>query len=171
LFSNRRTEMTKHSDHVVIGRIQRFVVGKKNFDQEEKHDRSANQAAGNGKQKCQPQPKAGEPCEQISDSSEPRQERRQCREVERRNLRRTGMPAGMGVPMSDVQMSMMRVRHVKKAAHHGKQAQRKTNNETDEIQNRPGHMVCSFKTCRSRSASPGVSRIAASRMKHFLESS
>src|SRR5215471_7394637 len=77
--------------------------------------------------------------------------------------------------MSDVHVpmpsGMVQAGNMQKSPQHRKQAQQETNDETEEIKIRPVHVVCSFKTCRSRSARPGVSRISASRMKHFLESS
>src|SRR6476661_590744 len=75
------------------------------------------------------------------------------------------------VHMSVMSMHMMQPWNVQGPGQYRNQAQRKTNDEADEIEIRPSHVVCSFKTCSSRSASPGVSRISASRMKHFLESS
>src|SRR5262245_35559341 len=79
----------------------------------------------------------------------------------------------MRVAVADMNMamSMMEARQMQKPANEGNQAQRKSNDETDEIQIRTIHIECSFKTCKSRSANPGVSRISASRMKHFRESS
>src|SRR4030095_4843894 len=77
----------------------------------------------------------------------------------------------MTVRMPDVHVAVMTVRHVHKTAESGNQAQSETHNETDQVNIRPSHTDGSFKTCRSRSASPGVSRISASRMKHFRESS
>ncbi len=81
------------------------------------------------------------------------------------------VPVHMPVSVSKVEVPVMAMRHVNETAENGKQAQPEANNETDEIQIRPSHIVCSFNTCRSRSANPGVSRISASRMKHFRESS
>src|SRR5215510_14612109 len=77
----------------------------------------------------------------------------------------------MTVRVPDVHMAMMAVRHVHKTAESGNQAQSETDNETNQVNIRPSHTDGSFKTCKSRSASPGVSRISASRMKHFRDSS
>src|SRR5262244_1955063 len=77
----------------------------------------------------------------------------------------------MTVRMPDVHVAVMAMRHVHKTAESGNQAQSETDNETNQVNIRPSHTDGSFKTCKSRSASPGVSRISASRMKHIRESS
>ena len=80
-------------------------------------------------------------------------------------------PAPMPHANVTVMPRMVQSGYVKKTAQRGNRAQCEPDDEAKKIKIRPVHAVCSFKTCSSRSASPGVSRISASRMKHFLESS
>src|SRR5262249_28256380 len=112
----------------------------------------------------------------ITDGPEPRQKRRDRRKVDRRKLSvRARFVTNPDVAMMHMSMHMpmpvMQAGQMKEAPEHRNQAQSKANNETEQVEIRPRRHDCSFTTCRSRSASPGVSRISASRMKHFRDSS
>src|ERR1041385_2131952 len=160
--------MSVDADHFVIRRIERFVMREQNLDEEIENNRATQKAAGQSQEKTEPHPQTGKPREQIPDGANPREERHDRREIDRRDLR--ARPSPVPHPHMAVMPRMVQTRDVQKASQCGNRAQYESNDETEKVEILPTHVVCSFKTCRRRSASPGVSRISASRMKHFLES-
>src|SRR5262249_37556273 len=96
---------------------------------------------------------------------------KKCRDGGKIEWRNAFRGTAVDMAVANVDMAVMPVRQVDETAERRNQAQRKTDDKTNQIDVRPAHTGCSFKTCNSRSASPGVSRISATRMKHRRESS
>src|SRR6185295_13915105 len=73
--------------------------------------------------------------------------------------------------METVAVMQARQMQMKQPAQGRNDAECEAHQKADQIDVRPGHTVCPFNTCSSRSDKPGVSRIAASRTKHRRECS
>src|SRR5262249_24761989 len=95
-----------------------------------------------------------------ADTAKPCQKSGNIPEAEQRTMRRVRM-------MKAGHMHM----NVVRAAQYRKDRQTEADQKAEQINVRESHAVCPFKTCNSLSARPGVSRIAARRMKHFRLSS
>src|SRR5581483_1466742 len=115
--------------------------------------------------------------EQISGASEPGQERGQRDQVERRDMR--NMASGWRVHSATAELEMkVRQAQMRAANQENHHAQEESDHKTDQIKICPGHSrapflpfegvaACGCSASSSRSASPGVSRIAPSNKKHF----
>src|SRR5581483_6234121 len=131
-------------------------------------------------------PHCGVARQQKAGSTEPCEKCRKSNQIEGRDLR--SMHAGVGAAGSmrvnssavSMQARYMSLRKVQPRASKNKNehAQKKSDDETDEIEIRPGHSrtpflafelapACGCSASSNRSASPGVSKIAPSSRKHL----
>src|SRR5262249_24661192 len=131
------TDASEHPHHVVIGRVQRGFALEQNFGEKPEDHRAARYAADAGDRQGRQKPESVIAVEQVAGSSEPGQESCDGAEVEPRQIARM---ASAGMPELDSVMEMhigkMQVAHARQERD---RAQTETDQETDEIEIRPGH--------------------------------
>src|SRR5438309_9872379 len=188
--ANWNRDSAEHARHLVVGRIHFFSLGHENAREKHINDCSSCRSTEQGNAEAKYKPDCGIARKQISGAAEPGEKRRNREEIETRGVdaSETGFSATSVMSNSAVTdvaacSPMRKMRQMETAHQKREQAKDKSHGKTKEIKIRPCHtgLPCSARdvtdraasglsASSSRSASPGVSRIAPSNRKQRLVS-
>src|SRR5438128_4869427 len=184
--ANWNRDSAEHARHLVVGRIHFFSLGHENAREKHINDCSSCRSTQQSNAEAKSKPDCGIARKQISGAAEPGEKCREREQIETRGVdaSETGFSAASVMSNSavpDVASSspMRKMRQMETAHQEREQAKDKSHGKTKEIKIRPCHtgLPCSARdvtdraasglsASSSRSASPGVSRIAPSNRKH-----
>src|SRR6185312_2570242 len=173
--ANGKRYSAKHADHVVISGVKFFLLRGKHPGQEDEHEACSDKARDCGRSGNQQRHHCGMASEQIASSAKPRKKSGGSYGIDERN-RGLPMSAARAMRMNHAAMQMDVKRQVPAQASHEKRnnAEGKTHGKAEKIKIGPCHSdrlpsrafgsfaASGCKASSSRSASPGVLRIAPS---------